>query len=153
MMGGAAKITLRRCSTAAVYKSIRDSDHRLKTTAAAIIEALRYVPRLSYLHKKCEGEIIQSKFEIYIFPPLPQKKTQTKIELTNRIQKSYQKTSFSEQPYTHPTPPRLPFCSKRVKPQVRNNTHLSHIPGSRTQRASKGIICREEARQLLLREC
>jgi hypothetical protein len=39
-MGGAAKITLRRCSTAAVYKSIRYSDHRLKTTAAAIIEAL-----------------------------------------------------------------------------------------------------------------
>jgi hypothetical protein len=73
-MGGAAKITLRRCNTAAVYKSIWDSTHRLKTTAAAIIEALRYVPRQSYLHKKCDGEIIQSNFEIYILPPLPPKK-------------------------------------------------------------------------------
>jgi hypothetical protein len=108
-MGGAAKITLRRCSTAAVYKSIWDSAHRLKTTAAAIVEALRYVPRLSYLHKKCDGETIQSNFEIYIFPPLPPKKIQTKkqtkIELTYRMQKSYQKTSFSAQPCTHPTSP------------------------------------------------
>jgi hypothetical protein len=78
-MGGAAKITLRRCNTAAVYKSIWDSAHRLKTTAAAIIEALRYVPRLSYLHKECDGEIIQSNFEIYTFPPFPQKKIKQKL--------------------------------------------------------------------------
>jgi hypothetical protein len=124
MMGGAAKITLRRCSTAAVYKSIRDSDHRLKTTAAAIIEALRHVPRLSYLHKKCDGEISfnQTLRQIFSLPSPPKKikqtNKQTKFELTNRIQKSYQKTSFSAQPCTHPTPPRLPFCSKRVQPQV-----------------------------------
>jgi hypothetical protein len=102
-MGGAAKITLRRCGTAAVYKSIWDSAHSLKTTAAAaIIEAPRYVPRQSYLHKKCDGEIIRSNFEIYIFPLLPPKKNQTKkqtkIELTYRMQKSYQNKSFSAQP-------------------------------------------------------
>jgi hypothetical protein len=32
--------TLRHCNTAAVYKSIWDSAHKLKTTTIAIIEAL-----------------------------------------------------------------------------------------------------------------
>jgi hypothetical protein len=77
-MGGAAKITSRRCSTAAAYKSVWDSAHRLKTTAAAIIEARRYVPRLSYLHKKCDGEIIESNFEICIFPSSTPKKKSNK---------------------------------------------------------------------------
>jgi len=114
MMGGAAKITLRCCSTAGVYKSIRYSDHRLKTTAAAIIEALRYVPRLSYLHKKCDGEISFNQTLRYIFSlpsskkTIKQKNKQIFFEITNRIQKSYQKTSFSgatlHTPHTSPPP-------------------------------------------------
>ncbi len=42
-------VTLRRCNTAAVYRSIWDSAHRLKTTTATIIEALMARAE-NYLH-------------------------------------------------------------------------------------------------------